>query len=451
MRNSAIVLLIFLLIVSPAVFGSQEKFDKEKLDDFLHRLDINKKAMFGMVISKDGKSVYENYIGFASVQDKLPITKLTKFRVGSITKIFTASIIFQLIEEGKIKLSSKLSGFFPKIVNSEKITISDLLSHRSGIHNITNDKDYPKYMTKMKTEKEMLAIITKCKPDFKPGEKFSYSNSNYLLLGYIIEKITGKPYREELKTRITEKIGLKNTYYGGKIDIRSNEARSYMFELGKWKEGPETDMSIPHGAGAIVSTPKDLTVFITSLFSGKLISKDSLNQMKDIRDGYGRGLMIFPFNERFAFGHDGGIDGFISNVAYFPNDKVAVSLISNGIHYNFNNILIGILSIYFNFQYTIPDLSAKKFKIKTTGLKKFEGKFTSKMLPLEITLKVKDEKLFAQATGQSAFQLTPFGETKFRFEVAGIIIKFSKDKNGKILYDSFILNQAGKDFLYKRK
>ena len=447
----------YLIIILPLLFlnwtglNAQDDSGKSKLDEYFHQLEKNNKAMCGVVIAKDGKVEYENYIGFSSVKDTIRNGSVTKFRIGSITKMFTATIIFQLIEEGRVTQETKLSEFYPQIPNSKDISIADLLSHRSGIHSFTSEEEYLQYMTSKKTKDEMLKMISGYKPDFKPGEKNAYSNSNYVLLGYIIEKVTNTTYRQELNTRISSRINLANTFYGKKIDTEKNEAASYKFQEGKWQLQPETDLSIPHGAGAIVSTPNELAAFITALFNHKLLSENSLKQMAKINDGFGKGLIRFPFGNKFAYGHDGGIDGFVSNLAYFPDEKIAIAVIANGVDYNFNNILIGILSIYFNIPFEIPDFTVKAIQLDKEVLKKYAGEFSSKALPLIITLKVESGELFAQASGQSAFPLTPFSQTEFRFEQAGIVVEFTKDDKGKIQYNSFILNQAGKKYPYEKQ
>jgi D-alanyl-D-alanine carboxypeptidase len=444
-----IVLLLLVLFVTD--LKAQDKFDKKKLDNYFSQLEENNKAMCGVAITKDGKLVYDNYIGFSSVENKIKNSELTKFRIGSITKVFTAVMVFQLIEEGKLSLKTKLSEFYPGIPNSKKITISDMLSHRSGIHNFTSDEAYQQYMTSKKTKEEMLEIISKSKPDFQPGSKTEYSNSNYVLLGYIIEKITNSTYKQELKKRITSKLNLADTYYGGKIDTKANEAASYKFQDGKWILQPETDMSIPHGAGAIVSTPKDLCVFIAALFNNKLVSEKSLKQMKEIKDGLGKGLIQFNFGDKIAYGHNGGIDGFVSILGYFPDEKIAASLIANGVDCSLNDIAIGVLSIYFNVPFNIPDFTAREIKLDVKELKNYEGLFSSKKIPLKITLSVKDDQLYGQATGQQSFPLTPFSKTEFRFEMAGIVIEFAKDNEGKVDYSSFTLKQGGGEFPYTRE
>jgi len=442
---------IFLLIFFWTNLKAQDEFNKTKLDSYFHQLEKNNKAMCGITITKDGELVYENYIGFSSVKEKIKNNSLTIFRIGSITKMFTATIIFQLIEEGRLTLDTKLSEFYPQIPNSKEITISDMLGHRSGIHSFTDEPEYLQYMTSQKSKEEMVKRIAEFESDFKPNEKYAYSNSNYVLLGYIIEEITSSTYQEELRTRISEKINLVNTFFGDKINTKSNEAASYTFQQGEWSLQPETHMSIPHGAGAIVSTPNDLTVLINALFNNNLISEKSLNQMKDIKEGYGKGLVLFPFGNNFAYGHDGGIDGFISNLAYFPNDKVALSVLANGMNYIFNDILIGVLSIYFNAPFEIPNFDAKAIELNVEELKNYEGEFSSEQLSLDITLKVENGQLNGQATGQSAFPLTPYSKMEFRFEQAGIVIEFIPNNKGEIQYNSFILHQAGGKHTFKKQ
>ena len=442
---------LFLLIIFYSNLSAQHSFDKTKLDDYLSLLNENNKAMMGVVFAHDDTVDYKNYIGFASVQDGIENSETTKFRIGSITKMFTAAMIFQLIDEKKLTLETKLADFYPQILNSKKITISDLLRHRSGIHNITSDPDYSQYMSLGKSKDEMLKLIAALKPDFMPNEKTAYSNSNYILLGYIIEDVTNSTYKQELEKRIAGKLKLVDTYYGSKINVQQNEAASYKFEKDTWKIQPETDMSIPHGAGAVVSTAKDLTTFISALFNRQLITESSLKQMMKIKDGLGRGLMRFPFYDKTAYGHNGGIDGFVANAAYFPDENVAVAVTANGMNTNFNDILIGILSIYFNIPYEMPDFSAKEIQLSVEELEKYVGEFSSQQLPLKITLKVDGGVLYGQATGQAAFPLTAFSASEFHFEQAGLVIKFSTDDAGTILYNAFELNQGGGKFHYEKQ
>ena len=443
--KAKIFTVILLTTLSLATAFSQS-FNKPKLDSLLDILAAKNKAMGSLTISKNGIVVYSRAIGygFISPTENISSTEKTKYRIGSISKIFTATMIFQLIEEGKLSLTETVDKYFPGLPNAKLITISHLLNHRSGLHNFTDDPSYQTYMTQPKTQDEMLAIVSNFKVDFQPNEKFSYSNSNYVVLGYIIEKVSKQSYAKNLASRIISKVGLSNTYVGAKTDIKSNESFSYKF-LNTWVQAPETDMSIPGGAGALVSTPTDLTKFIESLFTSKLVSSTSLNQMKTITDGYGMGLIQIPFGTRRAYGHNGGIDGFQSSLGYFPEEGVAIAYCTNGVVYPMNDILIGALSIYFNRSYSVPTFIAlPPFAVTTEDLDKYLGVYSSIQIPLKITITKNATTLVAQATGQSSFPLDATEKDKFKFEAAVINLEFNPDKN------EMTLKQGGGNFLFSK-
>jgi D-alanyl-D-alanine carboxypeptidase len=441
MKTKIITTILLLTLSFTTAFA--QSLNTQKLDSLFSILAEKNKSMGSLAISKNGKTIYSKSIGYSLIsQDgNKAATSSTKYRIGSISKMFTATIIFQLIEEGKLKLETSLDTYFPSLPNASKITVGNLLNHRSGLHNFTNDPDYLSWMTNPKTHDEMIAVISKYPVDFQPDEKFSYSNSNYVVLGYIIEKIEGKPYSVILKNRITSRIGIKNTYYGGKTDIKNNECYSYKWAK-DWVLQPETDMSIPGGAGSLVSTPEDLTRFITALFSLKLVSEKSLALMKTMRDGYGMGMFQIPFYSKKGYGHNGGIDGFASSLGYFPEDSLAVSYITNGLVYPVNEILIGVLSIYFNKEYTLPVF--RTISLKSEDLDKYLGVYSSAQIPLKIEITKNNSQLLAQATGQSSFPLEPVDKDKFTFDQAGIKMEFAPDNN------QMTLKQGGGTYLFKK-
>jgi D-alanyl-D-alanine carboxypeptidase len=274
--KTKILTTILLIGLSFGTFFFQS-VNKPKPVSLMNILAEKDKAMGSLTISKNGEVVYSKAIGysFISGSEKLAATDQTKYRIGSISKMFTAIMIFQLIEDGKLNLTTTVDKYFPQLPNANKITIGNLLNHRSGLHNFTDNPDISTWMTLPKTQEEMLAIIAKGGIDFQPNEKFSYSNSNYVVLGYIVEKVFKLSYSKYLSDRITSKIGLSNTYVGAKTDAKKNESFSYRF-LTNWEQASETDMSVPGGAGCLVSTPADLTKFIESLFYLKLVSNSSL-------------------------------------------------------------------------------------------------------------------------------------------------------------------------------
>lgn len=440
------VFTTILLIGVCSIAGISQDLNKAKLDSLMDVLASKDKAMGSLTLSKNGKVVYSRAIGFSVISgsDKIPATVQTRYRIGSISKMFTATMIFQLVEEGKLTLATTLDRYFPQLPNAGKITVGNLLNHRSGIHNFTDGADYLTWMTVPKTQEEMLAIIARGGIDFQPNEKFSYSNSNYVILGYIVEKVSKLSYSDYLGKRITSRIGLSNTYAGHRIDPRKNESFSFR-QLNGWQQTPETDMSIPAGAGAIVSTPTDLNTFIDALFSLKLVSDNSLKQMKTMTDGFGMGMFQIPFHAKMAFGHNGGIDGFASVLAYFPEDDLAVAYCTNGQVYPMNDILIGVLSIYFGNPYSIPTFMPSSVMLTTEDLDKYLGVYSSTQIPLKITITKDNTTLIAQATGQSSFPLEATEKNSFKFDPAGIRMEFSPEKK------ELTLKQGGQTILFTRE
>ena len=434
---------LFILNTSLA----QKPASSQKLDSLLQVLNQKNKAMVSVSISRNGALEYSNATGFIDNTGASPILSNTEtcYRIGSISKMFTTVMILQLVEEGKITTDTRLSAFYKKVPNADKITIGDLLNHHSGLYNFTNSDDYTTWMTEPRSKAQLLQLIESQNPAFEPREKAEYSNTNFVLLGFIIEDVTGKTYQHNLSERITSRIGLKNTMYGNKINHSANEASSFEFSNEKWKLLPETDMSIPHGAGALISTTPDLTTFITALFNGKLLNDNSVKTMTTITDGYGSGLFKIPFYEKSAFGHNGGIDGFSSSLAYFPDEKVAIAFCSNGLNFPMNDILIGVLSCYYGKPYQIPDF--KSVAISPEKLKAYEGEYSSEQLPLLITVKVADGKLTAQATGQGAFPLESVSEQEFHFDQAGVVMLFDIQTDGTV--SGFILRQ-GAEYQYTK-
>lgn len=436
----ATILLALGSLAAPA-----QTLNTAKLDSLLSALAANNKLMGSLALSHDGKVVYSRAFGDAQVVPPTPATPATRYRIGSITKVFTGVLVFQLIEEKKLALDTKLATFFPQVPNADRITIDQLLSHRSGIHNFTDDAAYVGYMTQPKTQAELLAIIAQPQPDFAPGTKYAYSNSNFVLLTYIVEKLTKMPYAQALQKRILAKTGLKSTYYGGKIDPKKQEAFSYETSGPGWKLSPETDMSIPAGAGALVSTPADLDRFLEALFGSKLLSASSLAAMQDMRDGYGRALLQVPFGEKKGYGHTGGIDAFRSAAFYFPGDKLAVALCTNGGSFSPNEVLIGALSLYFGKSYQLPSLNASTYVPAPADLDRYAGTYASPSLPLKITFTKDGTTLRSQATGQGAFPLEPVSAGVFKFDQAGIRVEFDAVK------PLFTLKQGGGTFMFTKE
>lgn len=438
------ILALAFLAVGLNAGSYAQNINKARLDSLLNVLAANNKSMGSLAISKNGQLVYQKSIGNAAIDSPatIPASAKTKYRIGSISKMFTGTMVMQLVEEGKLTLETTLDKFYPEIQNAPKITIGMMLSHHSGLHNFTSDPVYMTYMLAPQTHQQMVARMALMKPDFEPGSKGQYSNTNFVLLSYIIEKITNKSYPELVKERIINKIGLKDTYYGVKTNTANNEALSYMYD-GKWKKFMETDMSIPSGAGSMVSTPADLDKFIEALFAGKLIKPAGLELMKTMKDGYGMAMFLTLYDDKQSYGHGGSIDAYRSELAYFPAEKIAVSYTSNGGGYAIGKIFKGVISIVFNKPYTIP--SFKTLALKTEELDKYLGVYASPGFPVKITISKNNTTLLGTAAGQSPLTLDAVAKNVFEFEPADIHVEFDTDKS------QFTLTQRGKVTVFTRE
>lgn len=422
------ILILFIGIFTQ--LGISQNLDKQKLDGYFNALDENNRFMGSVAVSQNGNIIYSKTIGFLDIENNVKANKNSKYRIGSISKIFTSVLILKAVEENKLALGQTIDKFFPDIKNAKKITVQHLLAHRSGIPNFTNEEDYLTWNTEPKSESEMVNIISKSGSDFEPDSKSGYSNSNFVLLSFILEKIFDTTYANLLKTYITEPLGLESTYLGGKINIDNNESKSYKFN-GNWVVETETDISIPLGAGGIVSNPKDLVKFSDQLFAGNILKSSSLKDMKTVNGQYGMGLFKIPFYDKTGYGHTGGIDGFVSVLVHFSDGDISYALTSNGTNYNVNNISIAVLSAVYNMPYSIPEFS--HYEISSEDLDKYLGIYSSKQNPLKITITKNNKTLIAQATGQSSFPLEATAKDQFKYDVADVTLEFNPKENTMVL------------------
>lgn len=416
---------------------------RDHLMNYMDSLFVHHKVMGSFAMATNDQPNFVKTVGFADVEKKQRVNMNTQYRIGSISKTFTAVLVMKSIEEKKLDLSTKLSDFFPEIENANKITIENLLQHRSGIHNLTNEKEYWDYNTLPQTESSLITIIKKYPSDFFPGSKYEYSNSNYILLGFILEKLYKKSYAELIQDKIARPLKLTLTKVGGKIDVSKNQANSYLFENNNYTKWQETDMSVPIGAGNLISTPSELLTFIIGLESGKLVTKKSLSLMKNFVDNYGFGITKVPFGKYWGYGHNGGIDQFLSTLYYFPDLKTGISFITNQSDYDNNQISINMLKVATNQDFEIP--SFKDLNVDVAILKKYEGTYKAKDFPLDIKIFVENGVLKAQATGQSDFPLSAVSETEFKYDAAHIKMKFDAAKN------TIDFSQGQNQFVFKKQ
>jgi CubicO group peptidase (beta-lactamase class C family) len=420
---------VAVTLLSLALFGSgsrQPALDKDKLDRFLDRLAEKNKAMGSVALARDGNVLYRHSFGYRHVNgtDKKPADAETKYRIASITKMYTAVMAFQLVEEGKLKLTDTLDRFVPQIPNAQKITIAHLLGHRSGVPGLAPDGSWGK---QPRTRDEIVARIAQGKPFFEPDAKHQYSNEGYILLGYIIEKAGGKPYQDALKERITSKIGANNTYYvsTGNTNPARNEVTSYRY-LDGWREAEELDFSVPGAAGSILSTPTDMTKFIKALFDLKLVSKPNFTLMMTMKDGEGMGMEPHSFAGKTCYGHTGGSGSSGAWLTYCPDDKLALAYVTNMKIYPVKDIVSGIFDISLNRPFEIPTFDP--VAVSTEILDRYVGVYSPEGAPVKLTITRRGNTLYFQPPGeQSAVPLEATAQDKFKID-PGVFFAFDAEK-----------------------
>jgi len=416
MRKFLVGFWFFCLLTSP-LFG-QKSSVSSRLDSLFQLLDSENQIIGEVCIYKAGKIYYRH-----SLQQGKPVVSDSPdlYRIGSISKTFTATLVMMAVEEGKLSLDDKLSKWYPNIKNAEQISLRMMLRHRSGIHNFTNDAAYGLILSTEQSKEDMLQRFASMEADFAPDEKMDYSNTNYVLISYILEEVYEKSIAQLLRLKISQPLELEYTYFFEADKKYSGEQDSYYW-TGEWTGASRTHPSIPLGAGGICSNTAQLCVFMRALHQDQLINSSSLQQMLPI-DQDGMGLFNYPFYERMAYGHNGGIDGFINHASYMPSEDLAIAVCLNGSQYPFNDLLVDILSIYFEREdYSFPVF--EEVDMATEDLEQYVGLYKSKNFQLDIEIFVEDGQLKGRATGQNAFPLKAYGEHKFEFKAASIKMTF---------------------------
>jgi CubicO group peptidase (beta-lactamase class C family) len=285
-----------------------------------------------VLVARGEKVLFSKGYGSANLEWNVPNTPAGKFRLGSITKQFTSASILLLEERGKLSVNDPVSKYFPNAPATwDKITLFNLLTHTSGIPDYTNQPEYRKLQT-LPTTAEQIVLRVKDKPlDFEPGEKYKYDNTGYVLLGYIIEKITGESYAKFLQDNLFTPAGMADSGYDSPVSIIPNRASGYVMNAkDQFENAAYLDMTVPHAAGALYSTTGDLLKWEQALFGGKILKPESLVKMTTpFKNNYAFGLIVRTADGRKSIEHGGGIDGFNTDLTYYPDDKLTVVVLRN--------------------------------------------------------------------------------------------------------------------------
>ena len=342
----AFAVLLFSILTMPAVAPAAPAGPAQKtVDDALaKRIDVVMAEIYkpgepgaAIIVRKDGRTIFRKGYGMADMELGVPVEPDMVFRLGSITKQFTAVSILMLAEQGKLSLQDEITKFLPDLpTQGRTITIEHLLTHTSGLKSYTNLSEWLPLWRKDMTVREIIDL-TRDKPmEFAPGERWNYNNTGYVLLGAVIEKVSGLTYEDYVNKMMFGPLGLKHSYYGNAERIIPRRIPGYQMGKDGFVNAPYLSMTQPYAAGSILSSVDDLAIWNDAVFSGKLIKKEWLDKaftpypLKNGEStGYGFGWFIANYQGHRIIEHGGGIHGFSTYEMTLPEDRIFLAILTN--------------------------------------------------------------------------------------------------------------------------
>ena len=440
--------LFSFLICTAATLPACTQHTPASLDTLMDAY-VKVKGFNGTVFAATkGAVIFEKGYGYKNKSINARNDTNTIFQIGSITKQFTAAIILQLQENHKLSLQDTLTKYIPDYPNGNKITIEHLLTHTAGVYNYTNDVNFMVNETTHPINRDSLIIRFKYKPlDFQPGQKFNYSNSGYILLGYIIEKVTGQSYFQVVRQQIFEPLHMDHTGFDFTHLNSPDKAIGYTT--------PESttpanivDSSVSFAAGAIYTTVGDLYKWDRALRAGQIISPASQEKAYTPHlSQYGYGWMISTVNGKKLVEHGGGITGFVSDIRRIPEDETCIVVLDNQPNgANPSDIARDISAILNGKDVKLPETKVA-ITVDTTILHQYVGVYQiSPTFTIAVTLD--GGRLYGQATGQGKFELFAQKNDSFFLKIVQAEVEFVRGTDNKV--ENLILHQNGQDIPGKR-
>lgn len=445
MRRLATAFLCLILASIPALAQTDPT---PRMQQIIASYVGDKFFMGSVLVVKDGHTLIDQGYGSADLEWNIPNSPSTKFRLGSITKQFTAASILLLQERGKLSIDDPVSKYMPDAPAAwSKITIYNVLTHTSGIPSFTGFSDYRTTEWKDTTPTELVARFRDKPLDFEPGSKFFYSNSGYVLLGYLIEKISGQSYADFLQKNIFTPLNMQDTGIDSNAAILPQRAQGYR----RTPHGIEHDgyisMTIPFSAGALYSTTGDLLKWEQGLFGGKVLRPESLAKMTTpFKSDYAFGLVVRTVNGHKLVTHGGGIEGFNTSLNNYPDDKLTIVVLGNltggapdQIAANLGKVALG--------QTVVLPSERKAITVSPDILSQYVGTYRMTDAPLDNVVALKDGHLTTKLGNQPALELFAESETKFFLKVIDAQVEFFRDPathavNRLILYQNGVQHEG---------
>ena len=425
-------------------------------DAYFESLIAENQPGAAVLVARDGQILYKKGFGYADVKEKKAITAETIFRIGSITKQFTGAAILKLAEENKLSLDDKLAKYIPDYPRGDEVTIHHLLTHTSGIKSYTDNlrPDSKDVLSPIASVEDHIEGFKHLPYNFDPGTSWSYSNSGYFLLGYIVEKVAGSSYGDYLQKAFFQPLGMHHTgiHYGG-IQL-ANEAKGHGFENGKVELAPDWEMSWAGAAGALYSTVDDLFKWNEALFGGNVLKKESLekaftpvtlNDGREANPKYGYGWMMTEYRGWGDLGHGGGLPGFITFLTRFPEENVTVAILTNASppdKLNPQEAAYQLAEIFFWEDMALAPVFETAENVNLSLYPDYVGRYDYGGAVL--TVSTEKGKLFAQLSGQPKFEIFPRNDDTFFWKVVDAQVQFVRNDEGHVSHA--IHTQGGRQF-----
>ena len=412
--------------------------------------NVNAPGMAVLVASGD-RVLYRGACGRANLELAVPLSPDQVFRIGSVTKQFSAAAVLKLAEAGKLSLDDPLTKFVPGYPGGDKITVRMLLNHTSGIRSYT---DIPGVMTgapikRDVTTAELIDTFKSEKPDFAPGEDWHYNNSGYVLVGAVIEAVSGKSWHAYLDEAFFRPLKMTHTGYGNEQDkVIPGHVDGYTFKQDHWARAGYLSMTQPHAAGALVSTLDDMLVWNRALHEGKVLGKASYVAMitpvgKAVEKDYGFGITAGRLRGEAQLQHGGGIHGFSSYLLYLPGNDITAAVL-----YNADSGRPGMLGASTIAQLLAAEAIGKPYpekraiNVDAATLKQYEGVYRIDKQSARV-VRLVDGKLTSQRTGSQVLPLVPIAKDVFLYEEGFSRIVFERDANGSVTAMRFFPEDEG--------
>lgn len=437
--RSLISTAAFLLLVTFPALAKQASL-AERLDAIVAANVPAGGPGVAVIVVQDGKTLLRKGYGLADLERNVPIAPEMIFRIGSITKQYTAVAVLQLVKEGKVSLDDPLSKYVPGFPNAENVTVRHLLTHTSGIKSYTDVPSFMQHLREDMTPMQIVETVRNEPADFAPGAKWAYNNSGYIFLGIIIEKAGGMPYAEYMQKKLFAPLGLTHTFVGDETRVVSGRALGY--ELGpdgKFRHARYISMTQPYAAGAIESNVDDLAKWNELLLSGKVLDPELLklawtaSKTNDGKPtGYGFGWQVSDEDGVRFIEHGGGIMGFVSHGTLVPEKKLYVAMLHNALGTEVDadwltNLLVSeALGRPWN---TTPIAMSQEELARFTGVYDFDG--------VKRTVSLEDGKLWAQREGGAKSALVPVAKDRLNYEKSFSSLTFEKNAAGDMTSVTF--------------